>query len=55
MQKLLKKGANINWQGGWDGNALYAAVFQDHEKVVQRLLQNGADVNCQGGSYGNAL
>ena len=37
------------------GNALQAASFGGHEKVVQMLLDQGADVNAQGGEYGNAL
>ncbi|KAL4793151.1 hypothetical protein BDV19DRAFT_231391 [Aspergillus venezuelensis] len=45
----------INAQGGRYGNALQAASFRGHEKMVQILLDQGADVNAQGGRYGNAL
>ncbi|KAL4963354.1 uncharacterized protein BDV14DRAFT_210017 [Aspergillus stella-maris] len=53
----------VNAQGGEYGNALQAASFQGHEKLVQILLDQGADilldqgadVNAQGGRYGNAL
>ncbi|MCJ1423533.1 hypothetical protein MMC29_001417, partial [Sticta canariensis] len=37
------------------GNALQAASYENHKKVVQTLLEKGADVNAQGGRYGNAL
>ena len=52
---LLDKGADVNAQGGWYGNALQAASSRGHEKVVQILLDKGAEINAQGGIYGNAL
>jgi NACHT domain/Ankyrin repeats (many copies)/Ankyrin repeats (3 copies) len=52
---LLKKGANVNAQGGMYGNALQAASRAGQEEVVQMLLNKGAKVNAQGGAYGNAL
>ncbi len=45
----------INAQGGRYGNALQAASYRGHEKVMQMLLDKGADVKAQGGRYGNAL
>ncbi len=45
----------INAQGGQYGNALQAASYGGHEKVVQMLLDKGADVKAQGGGDGNAL
>ncbi|KAL5045868.1 hypothetical protein BDW71DRAFT_72141 [Aspergillus fruticulosus] len=42
-------------QGGVYGNALQAASYQGHDKLVQILLDQGADVNAQGGFYGNAF
>ena len=45
----------VNGQGGLYGNALQAASFRGHDKVVEQLLIKGADVNAQGGQYGNAL
>ncbi|KAL4867877.1 hypothetical protein BDV12DRAFT_186298 [Aspergillus spectabilis] len=50
-----KKNNMINTKGGRCGNALQAASFRGHEKVVQILLDQGADINAQGGHYGNAL
>ncbi|KAK3363906.1 ankyrin repeat protein [Lasiosphaeria hispida] len=55
VQTLLKKGADVNAQGGKYGNALQAASFEGHDKVVQMLLVKGADVNARGGDHGNAL
>ena len=52
---LLKKGADVNAQRGYYGNALQAASGEGREAVVQLLLEKGADVNAQGGKYGNAL
>ncbi|KAL3488651.1 hypothetical protein BJX62DRAFT_253118 [Aspergillus germanicus] len=45
----------INAQGGRFGNALQAASYGGHEKVMQLLLDRGAEVNAQGGDLGNAL
>jgi ankyrin repeat protein len=53
---LIRKGANVNAQGGYYGNALQAAVARGHKQLVQLLLiEQGADVNAQGGQFGNAL
>ena len=53
--RSLGKGADVNAQGGYFGNALHAASYRGHEKVVELLLSKGADVNAQGGHWGNAL
>jgi hypothetical protein len=55
VQLLLEKGAEVNAQGGYWGNALQAASSGGHEAVVRLLLEKGADVNAQGGEWGNAL
>ncbi|KAJ5520152.1 NACHT nucleoside triphosphatase [Penicillium fimorum] len=47
--------AAFNAQGGEYGNALQAASYSGHEKVVQILLDHDADVNAQGGRWANAL
>ncbi|KAL9123930.1 MAG: hypothetical protein Q9175_008281, partial [Cornicularia normoerica] len=52
---LLDRGADVNAQGGYYGNALQAASFDGHDKLVQMLLDRGANVNAQGGRFGNAL
>ncbi|KUM55675.1 hypothetical protein ACN42_g11571, partial [Penicillium freii] len=52
---LIDKGADVNAQGGYYGNALQAASQRGHQEIVNLLLNNGADVNAQGGEYGNAL
>jgi ankyrin repeat protein len=51
----LDKGADVNAQGGDDGNALQSASAEGHQEIVQLLLDKGADVNAQGGNDGNAL
>jgi len=55
VELLLDKGADVNTQGGFYGNALQAASARGREQVVKLLLDKGADVNVQGGFYGNAL
>ncbi|KAK4198015.1 Pfs, NACHT and ankyrin domain protein [Triangularia verruculosa] len=52
---LIGKGADVNAQGGYYGNALQAASSEGHQEIVKLLLDKGADVNAQGGEYGNAL
>lgn len=36
-------------------NAIQAASYEYHKKVVQMLLDQGADANAQSRFYGNAL
>ena len=55
VRLLLEKGANVNAEGGYYGNALQAASYGGHEAVVRLLLENGANVNAEGGRLGNAL
>ncbi len=55
VQMLLDKGADVNAQDEYFGNALQAALSEGHDQVVQMRLDKGADVNAQGGEYGNAL
>ncbi|KAL1984494.1 hypothetical protein VTN96DRAFT_9093 [Rasamsonia emersonii] len=52
---LLEKGADVNAQGGYYGNALQAALARGYKEIMAMLLEKGADVNAQGGYYGNAL
>ena len=55
VKLLLEKGADVNAQGGYYGNALQAASWRGHEAIVKLLLDKGANINAQGGYYGNAL
>ena len=50
---LLDRGADVNAQNGFYGNALQAASSGGHEQIVRLLVEKGADINAQGGSYGN--
>ena len=52
---LLRKGENVNAEGGLHGNSLQAASYEGHETIVKLLLENGAEVNAKGGEYGDAL
>ncbi|GKU08993.1 unnamed protein product, partial [Fusarium langsethiae] len=52
---LTTEGADVNAQGGYYDNALYAASSGGHPKIVQILVDKGADVNAEGGKYGYAL
>lgn len=47
VQVLLDRGADVNTQGGYYGNAVHAASFGGYEQVVQMLLDKGANVNAQ--------
>ena len=52
---LIEKGADVNAQGKYYGNALEAALIKCHEAIATLLIEKGADINAQGGEYGNAL
>ena len=43
---LMDAGADVNAQGGHDGNALQAASFTGDGEVVKILMDAGADVNA---------
>ena len=55
VRLLLDRGADINAQGGYYGNALQAAASLENEVIVRLLLDRGADVNARGGKYDNPL
>ncbi|CUS12881.1 unnamed protein product, partial [Tuber aestivum] len=44
---LLERGADVNAQGGYHGNALQAAGANGNESVVGLLLTHGADPNSE--------
>ncbi|KAH6714543.1 ankyrin repeat-containing domain protein [Leptodontidium sp. MPI-SDFR-AT-0119] len=56
-EALIKRGAQVNLQGGELGSALAAASAAGKTKTVKYLVEQGADVNLplQTGYYGNAL
>ena len=43
----MEKGADVNAQGGWYGNALQAASSEGHEQIVRLLAEKGADFNAK--------
>jgi ankyrin repeat protein len=55
VEVLLRKGADVNEQGGEHGDALSAASYYGHERVVDLLLRSSAHINSRGGVKGNAL
>ena len=42
MRLLVEKGADVKIQGGFYGDALYAASSGGHEQVVRLLVEKGA-------------
>ena len=52
---MLKEGADVNAEGGGNGNALQAAAYRGHKEVVFPLLEKGASVNAVGRHFANAL
>ncbi|KAF3384050.1 putative ankyrin repeat protein L25 [Talaromyces pinophilus] len=55
VQYLMKKGAGVNAQGGYYGNALQQASRAGSLSVVLYLVEKGARINAQGGYYRNSL
>ncbi|KFY25596.1 hypothetical protein V493_04574 [Pseudogymnoascus sp. VKM F-4281 (FW-2241)] len=55
LEGLLIRGANVNIQGGYYGQALQAASVNQNWQCFKLLLDHGADVHAQGGDFGNAL
>ena len=55
VERLLKKGANVNAQGRKFGEALRAALSRSHNERIKRLRISGADVNAQSGQQEKAL
>jgi len=41
VELLLRKGADVNAQGGVYSNALQAALYRGHKKVVELLCGKG--------------
>ena len=55
VKLLLDDGADVNTEGGHNGNALQAASLGGHREIAKLLLDRGADINAQGGTYGTAI
>lgn len=52
---LIRKGAAVNFHGGYFGTALQAAAYHGHREVVLVLLDNGADPNSFAGFWTTAF
>ena len=52
---LLRKGVNVNVEGGSFGTALQVASYCGYEKIARLLLDNGANVNAENPVLGTAL
>ena len=55
LQLLLSANFDLEAHGFDSVNALFWAIHNGHEKVVQILLDAGADINTQGRQNGDAL
>jgi ankyrin repeat protein len=51
----VERGANVDAQGGYYGNALQTAVRKGNTDIFGDLVGRGANDNAQGGKYGNTL
>lgn len=47
VKLLVAKGANVNWQDGFDTSALMYAANMGLYDMVEYLLANGADIKAQ--------
>ncbi|KAH1396970.1 hypothetical protein KXX51_007879, partial [Aspergillus fumigatus] len=56
IQMLLDNGADVNLEGGPNGNAFQAAVENSDQDIVELLLAHGANINMMiGGEKYTAL
>jgi ankyrin repeat protein len=55
IQLLLKKGAEVDAEGGTYGSALMAAAHKGRRTIVELLFNQDADINASGGLFGNAI
>lgn len=55
LRLLLRRGAEVNEQGGRYCTALQAAALHGHGDRVRLLLDHGADVTIDGGEFGSPL
>jgi hypothetical protein len=55
VNRLIKRGANVNAQSGKFCSALHVAAYYGHVDTVTALLEAGANVDLEGGCFGTAL
>jgi ankyrin repeat protein len=55
VRELLRKGVDVNAEGGKYGFPLQAAAVSGNLSVMQRLIDQGAEINARGGVFSNAL
>jgi Ankyrin repeats (3 copies) len=55
VERLTKKGVDVNAIAGDHGHALATAAYHGREEVVKTLIRSGANVNLLGGKCGFAL
>ena len=55
VERLIKKGMDVNAIADYYGHALTAAAYRGRKGVIMVLLNDGANVNLPGGKCGFAL
>jgi hypothetical protein len=55
VNRLLKRGANVNAQSGKFCSALHVAAYYGHVDTLTVLLEAGANADLEGGCFGTAL
>lgn len=55
VHRLSESGFDLDVGSGEYGNALCAAVYNNHIELAQLLLDRGARIDTRGGQYGNPL
>jgi hypothetical protein len=55
VNRLIKRGANVNAQSGKFCSALHVAAYYGHVDTVTALLEAGANIDLEGGCFGTAL
>lgn len=55
VKKLLERGADASFQGGFYGNPLQSTATAGSEPITRLLIEHGADINTNCGHFGDAL
>jgi ankyrin repeat protein len=55
VNRLIKRGANVNAQSGRFCSAIHVAAYYGHVDTVTALLEAGANIDLEGGCFGTAL